>query len=55
MLIGHDPDLDQLVARKVLVNFVHDGRGQAGIADHHNRIERVGAGAQFAALSRGQV
>lgn len=55
MLVGHDTNLNQLMTNKVLMNFVHHRRGQAGIADHDDRIERVGTGAQCAALDRSEV
>ncbi len=50
MLVGHHADFNQLVADEVLMNCIEHRSGQAGVADHHDGIESVGAGAQHAAL-----
>ena len=50
VLVGHRADFDQLVTGEVLVDFIHYGGGKAGVADHHDRVETVGARAQFTAL-----
>ena len=50
MLGRHHADLDKFVAGEVAVNFVHHRGGQAGVANHDDGIERMGAGAQCAAL-----
>ena len=50
MLGRHHADLDQFVAGKVAVNFVHYRGSQAGVAHHDDGIECMSAGAQRAAL-----
>ena len=52
--VGKHADLDQFMAGKIFVDFIEHGRGQAGVADHDDRMQMVGAGAQRAALCRGQ-
>jgi hypothetical protein len=41
---------DQLVTAKTDVDFIHDGFGQAVVADQHHRVQRMRFGAQGAAL-----
>ena len=43
-------DLDQAVGVQCPINLSEDGLSQAGTADHHDRLERVGLCAQRLAL-----
>jgi hypothetical protein len=54
-VVAEHADLDQPVGEQRTVGFGHDGIGQAGIADHDDRIDVVGPGAQGAALGRRQL
>ena len=48
------PDLDQPMAQEVLVDFIEDGRGEAGVADQHRGAQVMAARAQFTSLCRCQ-
>jgi hypothetical protein len=49
-LVGKHADFDQFVAEEISVDLIEYRRAQTVITDHHDRIERVGAGAECAAL-----
>lgn len=49
-VIPGDLDLDELVRLQAGADFLQHGVGQAGVADEHDRVERMGLGAQKAPL-----
>ena len=50
-VIGEHPDLDELVTFQVRFDFTFDFRRQACVADHHDGLQMVRAGAQHAAFA----
>ena len=44
------PDLDEAVGVQCPIDFSENGLSQAGTANHHDRLERVGLRAQCLAL-----
>jgi hypothetical protein len=53
-IVAEDADLDQAVRVQRTVRLGEHRFGQAGVADHDDRIDVVGPGAQGAALGRRQ-
>src|SRR5690606_37967082 len=49
-LLAIDTYLDELMGFEVEVDFFENGRSQALVADHDDGMQRVGGGAQSAAL-----
>jgi hypothetical protein len=45
-VIAQNPDLDQLMRGQCPIGLGNDPRRQAGITDHHHRVEVMGVGAQ---------
>jgi len=54
-VVGEDPHLDQAVGLERGIGFLLDGGRQAVAADHHDRVEVMGLGAEFLALGGGQL
>jgi hypothetical protein len=54
-VIAQHADLDQFMAFESKVDFLQDGRSQARIPDHHDRVQRVRAGAQRAPFGVSQL
>jgi hypothetical protein len=42
-IVAQHPDLDELMALQREVDFLEHGLGQAGAADHHDRVKGVGS------------
>jgi hypothetical protein len=53
--VGRHLDLDQLVALEVGVDFLQHRRGEPLGADHHHRVQAMGARFQGLALDGGQL
>ena len=52
--VAEDTDLDELVRRERDVDLVQHGGRQPMLADDHDRMQRVGPGAQRAAFGGGE-
>ena len=50
-----DLDLDEFVRLQRALDFGNDGRSEAVVADRDDGVEVMGAGAQVAALGRGEL
>jgi hypothetical protein len=53
--VAGDFYLDQLVALEIGVDLVQDGIAQPFAADHHHRVQAVGAGFELLALGGGKL
>ena len=53
-ILGVDPDFDQFVMIERQQDFVQDCRGNAAIADDHDRLARMGQGLEMTLLRIGE-
>jgi hypothetical protein len=53
-VIAEHADLDQAVRKQIHVDLMQDGRGESIIADHDDRVEVMGLGAERAPFRRWQ-